>query len=204
MPEYSTIPMGLRIFVLFLIVILLLFLGIFILNSIGILDARSLLSPLYSLLNIRAETKISVDDPLLLAKQRLAKDYEAVDLMRQEIEKLEQDASSKSSEVNQQLGELSEREKQLEEREKLLNQQLKEGEDRRVRLEQMSKQFTAMPPEAAVNTMLEMDVQEVIDVLQVTEELAQKEGEESIVPHWLSLISSKDAKKAAEIQEKWR
>jgi flagellar motility protein MotE (MotC chaperone) len=201
MPEYSTIPVGLRIFVLVLIVILLLFLGFFILNSLGIVDIRSILAPINSLFNIQPETKIDVDDPMLLAKQRLAKDYEAVDLLQQEVAKLQSEVDNKSGEITQQLEELSEREKQLEEREKLLNQQLKEGDDRRRRLEQMSQQFTEMPPEKAVEIMSGMNVQEVIDILKVTEELAAAEGEASIVPFWLSKMKPE---KAAEIQEKWR
>ena len=105
MPEYSTIPIGLRIFVLILIVILLLFLGFFILNSLGIVDMRSLLAPITSLFNIMPETKIDVDDPMLLAKQRLAKDYEAVDLLQQEVAKLQVEVDSKSGEINQQMEE---------------------------------------------------------------------------------------------------
>jgi flagellar motility protein MotE (MotC chaperone) len=201
MPEYSTIPIGLRIFVLILIIILLLMLGFFILNSLGIVDMRSVLAPIGSLFNIQPETKIDVDDPMLLAKQRLAKDYEAVDLLQQEVVKLQTEVDTKSGEVNQQLEELAEKEKQLEEREKLLNQQLKEGDDRRRRLEQMSKQFSEMPPKEAVDIMSKMNVQEVIDIMKVTEELAGAEGEASIVPYWLSLMKEE---KAAEIQEKWR
>ncbi len=201
MAEYSTIPIGLRIFVLILIVILLIILGFFILNSLGIVDARLLLAPINSLFNIGPETKIDVDDPMLLTKQRLAKDYEAVDLLQQEVAKLQLEVDTKSGEINQQMEELTEREKQLEEREKLIKQQTKEGDDRRIRLEQMSKQFSEMPPKKAVEIMSTMNVQEVIDILKVTEELAAKEGEASIVPFWLSEM---DKEKAAEIQEKWR
>jgi flagellar protein FlbB len=201
MPEYSSIPMGLRIFVLLLIVILLVILGMFILNSLGIVDSRTLLSPILGLFNVQTETKIDVSDPMLLAKQRLAKDYEAVDLLQQEVQKLQSEADSKNQEATQKMDDLAEREKQLSEREKLLNQQTKEGDDRMRRLEQMSRQFLGMPPKDAVNVMLAMNVQEVIDVMKITEAMAQQAGEDSIVPYWLSIMP---ADKAAEIQEKWR
>jgi flagellar protein FlbB len=201
MPEYSSIPMGLRIFVLLLIVILLVILGMFILNSLGIVDSRTLLSPILGLFNVQTETKIDVSDPMLLAKQRLAKDYEAVDLLQQEVQKLQSEVDSKNQEATQKMDDLAEREKQLSEREKLLNQQTKEGDDRMRRLEQMSRQFLGMPPKDAVNVMLAMNVQEVIDVMKITEAMAQQAGEDSIVPYWLSIMP---ADKAAEIQEKWR
>jgi flagellar protein FlbB len=201
MPEYSSIPIGLRIFVLLLIVILLVILGMFILNSLGIIDSRTLLSPILGLFNVPTETKIDVSDPMLLAKQRLAKDYEAVDLLQQEVQKLQSEADSKNQEATQKMEDLAEREKQLSEREKLLNQQTKEGDDRMRRLEQMSRQFLGMPPKDAVNVMLAMNVQEVIDVMKITEAMAQQAGEDSIVPYWLSIMP---ADKAAEIQEKWR
>jgi flagellar protein FlbB len=201
MAEYSSIPVSLRIFVLLLIVVLLFILGFFVLNSLGIVDARTFLSPFYSLFNIKAETKIDVEDPMLLSKQRLAKDYEAVDLLQQEVSKLQAEVNNKNSEVNQKMEDLSEREKQLSEREKLLNQQSKEGDDRMRRLEQMSSQFLGMPPKDAVNVMLKMNVQEVIEVMKVTERMAQQQGVDSIVPYWLSIMPPD---KAAEIQEQWR
>ncbi len=201
MPEYSSIPISLRIFVLLLIVVLLTILGLFILNSLGIVDSSSLLAPIYGLFNMKTETQIDVSDPMLLAKQRLAKDYEAVDLLQQEVQKLQTEVDSKNQEVTQKMDDLAEREKQLSEREKLLNQQTKEGDDRMRRLEQMSRQFLGMPPKDAVNVMLAMNVQEVIDVMKITEAMARQAGEDSIVPYWLSIMPPD---KAAEIQEKWR
>ena len=56
-----------------------------------------------------------------------------------------------------------------------------------------------MRPEAAVNILLAMDDQVVIDVLRKVEELAKRSGTASLGSYWLSLMP---AERAAEIQRK--
>ena len=56
-----------------------------------------------------------------------------------------------------------------------------------------------MTPKAAVNILLAMDDQMVIDVLRKVEEMAAQNGTASMVSYWLSLMP---ADRAAAIQRK--
>ena len=102
--------------------------------------------------------------------------------------------------MNEQIAhELSEREKSQEEREKTFNNILKQYDDKEVNIEQIALNLNGMRPEAAVNILLAMDDQTVIDVLRKVEEIAKRDGSSSMGSYWLSLMP---ADRAAEIQRK--
>ncbi|MBN2352018.1 MAG: flagellar protein FlbB [Spirochaetales bacterium] len=201
MAEYSTIPVSLRIIVLLLVIAFLLILGFVVISSLGIFDARGLLTPFYKLFGISSPTPVDTTDPLLLVHQREMKNRDALDLREQELDLKEKDLSSREAQVGEKEGILSDKEKSLTEMEKSLNQDTKSLDDRRRRLEQESLQFRSMPPENAVKILNEMDIEEVIEVLRVTDELANKENEQSIVPYWQSLMPPD---RVAKIQRMWR
>ena len=102
--------------------------------------------------------------------------------------------------LNEQIAsELSNREKSQEEREKTFNQTLKQYDDKNVNIEQIAANLNGMRPEAAVNILVAMDDQTVIDVLRKVEEIAARNGTSSMGSYWLSLMP---AERAAEIQRK--
>jgi flagellar protein FlbB len=199
--EYSTIPVSLRIIVLLLVIVFLLILGFIVLSSLGVFDARSLLTPFYRLLGIPTPEPVDTEDPLLLVHQREKKNRDALELREEELALKEKDVGARESVVKQKEELLSDREKSFTEEEKLLKQSTQNLDDRRRRLEQKSLQFRSMPPENAVKIMNEMDVEEVVEVLRVTEELAVKDNEQSIVPYWESLMPPD---RAALIDRMWR
>jgi len=201
MAEYSTIPISLRIIVLLLLIAFLVVLGFIILNSLGVLDTRGFLGPLYRMVGIQSATEIDADDPLLLAHQRELKNLDALALREEELEMRAQTLSEREAVVQQKEEILADREKSLTEAEKSINTEANTYDDRRRRLEQQSETFRGMPPENAVKIMLEMNDQDVIEIFRVTEELAVQHDELSIVPYWLSLMPPE---RAAELNRKWR
>src|SRR3989304_7900879 len=182
MAEYSTIPVSLRIIVLVLIIVFLVILGFIVINSLGVLDTRGLLSPIYRLFGISTETTIDADDPLLLVHQREKKNLDALALLEEELDLRAKDLATREPTVTEKEEVLAEKEKSLQEAEKSLNENQKELDDRNKKLESWSEKFLGMPPENAVKTMLEMDDQELIEILRVTDANALKNNEQSIVP----------------------
>ena len=75
---------------------------------------------------------------------------------------------------------------------------MKQHDDRDKNIAQISANLNGMNPEAAVNILLAMDDQDVIDVLRKTEEDAQASGKSSMVAYWLSLMPSERAAKISE------
>ena len=127
------------------------------------------------------------------------KQREALSILEEELSQRESDIEQKEK-LNEQIAlELSEREKSQEEREKTFNNILKQYDDKEVNIEQIALNLNGMRPEAAVNILLAMDDQNVIDVLRKVEEIAKRDGASSMGSYWLSLMP---ADRAAEIQRK--
>jgi len=126
----------------------------------------------------------------LLERERLAKKEEALILNRESLDHDLVELEKMEVEVQQKLEMLEEKEKALAEREKSFNERVKQYENKRANLRQSAEYFNGMPPQKAVDRLLEMEDQDIIDILRTTEQMAQEAGENSIVSYWLSLMPS--------------
>jgi len=196
--DYSSVGAGFRIVILLLLVAVLLLGGLVWFDYLGIVDAKGLLAPVFTL--IRGErVVVDADDPLLLEKERMAKQLEALAIRSEELTAWEQELEASRAEIKQMIEQLQERETTIEDREKVFNERLQAFENRRVNLQQNSDYLVGMPPENAVKILLQMEDQDVIDIFRMTEEQAQATGELSLVSYWLSLMP---ADRAAVLQRK--
>lgn len=196
--EYSTVGAGFRILILLLLVGVLVLGGLVWFDYLGIIDARRTLSPVFALVG-RGRAEVDAEDPLLLDKERLAKQLEALAVRSEELDQWQRQLAAKQLEVDQMAETLAERETAVQDREKVLNDRLRAYDNRVENLRQNSAYLVGMPPENAVKILLAMDDQDVIDVLRVTEEQAAEAGEVSLVAYWLSLMP---ADRAAVLQRK--
>lgn len=137
----------------------------------------------------------------------------------QEMELLDQDRVNRMMEANGQRAEeldvrtanldeieikLEEQRKQLEkgrdaveEEKKRLQEEQKLFDKKKETITQTAKELTMMDMQAAVAILEKRDNQDVIWIMQVTDELAAEAGSFSLVPTWLSMM---DSARAAEIQ----
>jgi flagellar protein FlbB len=191
---------GARIFVLLLLLILLTLGGVVWFDYLGIIDAKSVMAPLYGMLGLqRRSAALDPDDPNLLARERLAKEAQALTLRQEEQDKRDTQLTLKDKELSQREENLKDREQAAEAREKAFNEQVKAFENRRVNLVQNSRYLTSMPPANAVKILLNMQDQDMIDIFRITEQEATRAGEDSPVAFW---ISQMPADRAAALQRK--
>ena len=191
---------GPRIFVLFLLIVALVFGGLLWFDYLGIINAKDTIAPVLSLLRIRTRTQIdNIEAPELLDEQRLGKQWEALALRAEELDRREEAVLQQEGEVQQKLESLKEMEKAVAEREKSFNERTSQYDNKRANLEQSAVYLVGMPPVNAVEILSRMEDQDVIDLLRTTEELAQAAGEDSIVSYWLSLMKPE---RAAVLQRK--
>lgn len=188
---------------LLLIIILVLF-GIIWFDFLGVIQAKSFLAPVYRILRLEPQTSTSVSSTRNLAEadldnDRFAKRLEALDIRTEELDKRENDIKTQEDNNAQIALELQDKEKIQEEREKTFNNLVKKYDDRSKNIEQIVQNLNGMQPTAAVNILLEMDDQDIIDVLRRNDELAEEDGSTSLTAYWLSLMP---ANRAAEIQRK--
>ncbi len=189
--------------VLFIVVIILVLGGLLWFDYLGVVHMKSLFSPVYRLMGREPQTELTAVQtrPLSsdLDQDRLKKQKESLDLLKEELDKRESDLSAAEKQNAQVVAELAEREKSQEEREKTFNQTVKKYDDKNINVEQIANNLNGMRPEAAVNILVAMDDQTVIDVLRKVEEIARNSGSSSMGSYWLSLMPSE---RAAEIQRK--
>lgn len=189
--------------VLIMLIIIMALGGLLWFDFLGVVHMKSVFSPLYKILGKEPQTSVTAtsSNPVVadLDQDRINKQREAIDLRVEELDKRESEIAQKEKLNEQIASELSNREKSQEEREKTFNQTLKQYDDKNVNIEQIAANLNGMRPEAAVNILVAMDDQTVIDVLRKVEEIAARNGTSSMGSYWLSLMP---AERAAEIQRK--
>ena len=191
---------GMRMFILLLLIIVLALGGIIWFDYLGVVDAKSMISPVYQLLGLGGRSAVaSADDPNLLEKERLAKQQDALVLTRQGLDSREAALTTKEKQLNQLGQDLNDRQAALEAQQKALIDSRKAIEDRRVNLDQNAVYLTSMAPSNAVAILAKQDDQYVIDTFRTVEAQSRKAGTDSLVPIWLSLMP---ADRAATLQRK--
>lgn len=180
---------GYRIIILMLLIAILGLGGLLWFDYLGLMDVRERLRPVFSLFGV--ETPEEIEDPgteLLLDQARIDKLYEELDRREEALNERETSLDTIQEELVQMAQALEEREQALDDREKSFNEIVKQYENKSANLRQAAQYFAGMPPEAAVERLVEMDDQDVIDILRMTERLAEEAGQASVVAYWLSLM----------------
>lgn len=171
-------------------------------DYLGVINVKRIFTPIYRLLGKEPQVSAANSSSPVTAdldQERIDKQREALELYREELDRRENEISEKEK-LNEQIAlELSNREKTQEERERVFDQTVKQYDDRNLNIEQIALNLNGMQPQAAVNILLAMDDQVVIDVLRKVEEIASRDGSSSMGSYWLSLMPSE---RAAEIQRK--
>ncbi len=172
-------------------------------DYLGVIHVKPALAPVYRLLGKAPQTSVTAvsgtTSAIDLDQDRLEKQRESISVHREELARREEEIARRES-LNEQIAqELAEREKTQEEREKTFNNTVKQYDDKEVNIEQIALNLNGMRPEAAVNILLAMDDQTVIDVLRKVEEIAVRNGTSSMGSYWLSLMP---ADRAATVQRK--
>ena len=189
--------------VLLIIIFILLIGGLLWFDHLGVVHVKSVFAPAYKIIKKDPQTsKTSTQSKPLVAnldEDRLQKQRESLDIFKEELDKREADIQVVEKQNEQVSLELAEREKNQEEREKTFNLTVKKYDDKNINVEQIAKNLNGMQPKAAVDILIAMDDQTVIDVLRKVEELAAADGSSSMGSYWLSLMPSD---RAAEIQRK--
>jgi flagellar protein FlbB len=190
-----------RIIVLLVLILALIGGGIVWFDYLNVIDAKTVLAPLYRFIGRDGRTggELGPDDFLNLDAERLAVILEAHTLRELDMDRREQEISNKQAELEQMAQQLEEDRKAVEEMENSINEARQSAENIDRNVEGISQQLVNMPPERAVAIITAMNDQNAISILRKTEEIAQRDGTSNIVPYWMSLL---DPQRAAELQRK--
>lgn len=190
-----------RVIVLLILIIILICGGLLWFDYLGIMRTRHLFAPVYSLFGLHNRQGVSTlpTAPGNLDEDRIAKRLESIDIRSQELDMREQELDRREREILQVSQELEDRQSTVEERERSFSELMRATEDRAANIRVIAGYMNGMPPQAAVDNLLAMDDQDVIDILRAVEDEATAAGEVSSVAYWFSLMPPE---RAAEIQRK--
>lgn len=195
MAGISAVKTGSKIAALVLLILILVLGGFVWFDYLGLINVKEMMSPIVAPVAGRLGLDFGLPEPIenvedtnLLAKERLSKQQQALNLRENELDLREQDIQNAEAEIKQMLASLEERETAFKEQEKSFNDRLKAYDNRNANLRQAAEYFVGMPPEAAVKMFLEMDDQDVIDILRAHQRISDEEGKASMVSYWLSLM----------------
>jgi len=198
-PRRSANVLG-RIFGLLLLILVLSAVGLLWLDILGLVDVRTMALPALKLFGMTStERTINAEDPLLLDRERLIKREQSLTLLQEELGLATVDLKKQNDDVLQKQNALAEQQKALEDQQNSFNEAVKAADDKKANLVQNSKYLTNMPPKTAVEILLKMEDQDLIDLFRVTEDLAKANGTASIVSAWLAKFPPE---RAAAIQRK--
>jgi flagellar protein FlbB len=191
-----------RVVVLLLLIIVVAAGGVVWFDYLNVIDAKTVLAPVYRLLKLDARSQPATTEgaPLSIDAERLAVRLEALQLQSLEMDKQQQEISGRRGEIEQMAAELEERQKSLDERERAMNAQNELDAARNRNIDQNARYLNGMPPADAVAIIATMDDQDAIDVFRKLEEIAAAEGTNSIVSYWISLLP--DRQRAASLLRK--
>ena len=190
--------------VLLVLIVILIFLALFWFDYLGVIHAKKFFSPVYRLFGLQPQTSVTPTSAENVVEadldaDRLAKRLEALDLRKQELDKRESDIHTKEAEFEQIAQELEERKASQEEREKTFEAIQQQYADKDDAYRKIANDLYSMTPKAAVEILVAMDDQLVIDVLRKEKELATELRRSSMSSYWLSLMP---AERAAVIERK--
>ena len=189
-----------RIFGLTLLVVILGVGGALWFDFLGLVDVTGFFAPALRWVGLQPrEIEAEADDPFLLEGSRLGKREEALALKEDELTQRELELDALQNELQLLADQLEEREAEVGDRENSVSERLRQVENERAALVKLSGYLTNMPPADAVAQMVNYSDDLLLDVLLVTDELAQESGQASLVPFWLSQLP---ADRAAAVGER--
>jgi len=162
--------------------------GIVWFDYIGLIDAKSVMAPVYKALGVKTRTRAPVpaDSAALLEEERYAKRLESIMARSDELDARQADLDKKDAEIAQKAQELDDRGKAIDDQENSFNDKVKQYDNRKANIDQNAQYLIGMPPAKAVDILKAMDDQSVIDIFHAVEEKAKAAGQASMVSVWLS------------------
>ena len=194
--------LGKTIILLFLIIILLLA-GLIWFDYLGVIQAKQVFAPVYRLFGLQTQTSTSVTSsaPLEadLDNDRFQKRLESLNLRQEELDQRETELAQAEALNQQTAQELEDRRIAQEERETAFNNTVTQYDGRQLNIVTNVQNLNSMPPQNAVDILVAMEDQDVIDILRMADQIAQEEGGTSLASTWLMFMP---AERAAQIQRK--
>ena len=192
-----------KIIILLFLIIILVLAGLMWFDYLGVIQAKKIFAPVYKLFGLQVQTtQASTSSTPLeadLDNDRFLKRLESLDVRTEELNKRETEIAQAEALSQQTAQELEDRRIAQEEREQSFNNIVSRYESRQTNVETNVANLNNMPPQNAVDILVAMDDQDIIDILRMADEVAQAQGGVSLASTWLMMMPPE---RAAQIHRK--
>ncbi len=185
-----------RIFFLLILNLSLVFLSIYILDFLQIVDYRQIIGKVPGL-KLAYEAK--VENPFLLEKMELNKKWQILNEKMKILEEQKIELEKQKEKIALERKKVADEKKQIQNRITEFEKQKQEEKTYTKRVDQVASQIENMPPQSAVKVLSKQDDMMIIDILNRLEKRANDAGTTSMVSYLLSLM---DPEQAARVQRK--
>jgi len=183
-----------KIFLLTTANILAVIIILFFLDYFGVSDLYSTISNSISGLFTAAKTERSDESIKLLERDELEKVYESFRMREADLQEKATNLNTLAEKLAKEKTMLEQEKKSLENTRESFEQSKKDHRSREQMVLNLANKFANMPPEKAVERILELDNDVLIlDVMDGIDEVMAEKGQNSIVPYLYSLMPKEDA-----------
>ena len=183
--------------------IILLLAGLVWFDYLSVIQVKSVFAPIYRLFGLQTQTSTSATGtaPLEadLDNDRFQKRLESLTLKEEELNQREIQLSQAEALNQQTAQELENRRVAQEEREVAFNSTVTQYDGRQLNIVTNVQNLNNMPPQNAVDILVAMDDQDIIDILRMADQIAVEAGSVSLASTWLMMMP---ADRAAQVQRK--
>ncbi|WGK68939.1 hypothetical protein P0082_10700 [Candidatus Haliotispira prima] len=181
---------------LLLLILLIMIGGLVIFDWLGLVSLRREFAPVLRLVGLNAPTDSGSSQGLDAGEDglndaRLRQQLESLEIKRKNLDETEKKLLRRLDELEERELEITRAEEQLQQQLSALEERENLYRDRNVKIEQIARNFSGMPPAQAVAQMNEMDALLVVDVLRAADRIAVEENTNSLVSYWVSQMPSK-------------
>lgn len=160
--------------------------GLFVLDTLQIIS----IGQVFESLGLRKGYVPRVEDPFLLEREELGKQWKLLSLKEDELRKNNDNSQKKSQELKDLEDRLKSLTRNLKERENRIQQDSLDKTKRSERIRQIALQLMNMPPDKAVQRLeSQQDNFLIIEVFRAMETETARTGSQSMVPYYLSLMN---------------
>ena len=191
-----------RIAYLIFVIIFLIISGIFWLDYLGLITIGEIVKGAYSPSIEKKGLPPTKDSKIELRKEELSKEKERLKEYEEKLKDKERKLKEWEEKLKKREEEIIEMKKELEKVKKQLEEEKKLYKSEEERIKDIAKKITSMPPEDAVNIMINWDDLLIIRIIRQIDKNAEEEGVQSISPYLLSLMQKKNPKKVSNIIRK--
>ncbi|OQY40034.1 MAG: hypothetical protein B6229_02475 [Spirochaetaceae bacterium 4572_7] len=200
MASGSTAGMIGKSILLLLLIVILIIGGIIWFDFLGVMDKGKTLDFITTKIGLDSSAPVEDDENsiYLLDAVRLVKERDVIDRREIALKSREEAILLDEAKNKQMLEELKEKESAIDDKEKSLTDALGRYDDEQKNLETTVAYLAALPPQKAVDIMLNYPILKVVDTLRAEDEIAERDGRAANSSVWIMFM---DPKRAAEVQD---